>query len=217
MGYGPHTYSPQLPGRVALWSPENPAYPAWTFVTVSGEKRYMGLCVPIIKLEPCNVSIQEQTAGVTALAFSSSNPTTLAVGHFHGSVALYDTRSRSSTPIAACTAGDGSHSDPVWALCWVAASGRGEQAESLVSTSTDGRVVQWSLSKVHRGLNTCYTNSIDPRPTRSVIDCSDCSALLLHAGLGAPRPDAAEASAAMPRTLHRRPVRQHWSGTCAGQ
>lgn len=85
---------------------------------------------------------------MTAVAFSHSDPHSLAVGLFDGTVALYNTRARSGQPTAQCSAGSGSHSDPVWALHWVATSGGGEQAESLVSTSTDGRVVQWSVTKV---------------------------------------------------------------------
>ena len=36
VGYGPHAFAPQLPGRVALWSLEDPDYPSWTFTTSAG-------------------------------------------------------------------------------------------------------------------------------------------------------------------------------------
>lgn len=36
VGYGPYAFAPQLTGRVALWSLEDPAYPSWTFTTSSG-------------------------------------------------------------------------------------------------------------------------------------------------------------------------------------
>ena len=85
---------------------------------------------------------------MTAVAFASSDPHCLAVGLFDGTVALYNVRARSTQPTAQCTAGGGSHSDPVWALHWVVSSGGMEEAESLVSTSTDGRVIQWSVTKV---------------------------------------------------------------------
>jgi dynein intermediate chain 4, axonemal len=46
----------------------------------------------------------------------------------------------------ASSSSTGKHSDPVWKLRWV---DRGiEQQEVLVSISTDGRVTQWSTTKV---------------------------------------------------------------------
>ena len=92
-------------------------------------------------------------AGVTSLAFSASSPKTLAVGHYDGSVEVFHTALRSATPAARCTAGGGAHAEPVWGLAWVPAAGGVNDSETLVSISTDGRVIQWSVSKV------CSTNA----------------------------------------------------------
>ena len=89
----------------------------------------------------------ESRAGVTSLAFSSSSPKSLAVGFYDGSVAVFNTALRSTTPAVRCTAGSGSHAAPVWGVAWVAPAGGMETSETLVSISTDGRVIQWSVNK----------------------------------------------------------------------
>eukprot|EP00878_Enallax_costatus_P041950 GHUV01048885.1.p1 GENE.GHUV01048885.1~~GHUV01048885.1.p1 ORF type:complete len:414 (+),score=115.24 GHUV01048885.1:1124-2365(+) len=74
-------------GRIALWSLKNQFNPVWTFETKSA---------------------------VTALDFSKQSPHILAVGLHDGTIAIYDVRSRSDTPLMASTADTGKHSDPVW-------------------------------------------------------------------------------------------------------
>ncbi len=54
----------------------------------------------------------------------------------------------SAVPAARCTAAGGAHAEPVWGLAWVPGAGGVNDSETLVSTSTDGRVVQWSVNKV---------------------------------------------------------------------
>ncbi len=82
------------------------------------------------------------------MAFSASSPKTLAVGHYDGSVEVFHTALRSAVPAARCTAASGAHAEPVWGLAWVPAAGGVNDSETLVSISTDGRIVQWSVNKV---------------------------------------------------------------------
>lgn len=109
---------PQPPGPQAFWSLKNPQHPLWTFETPSG---------------------------VTSLDFSETQPNLLAVGRYDGTVTIYDVASRKVTPMMESTLAQGQHSDPVWNLKWVRRGTEG--LEILVSVSTDGRVVQWSIAK----------------------------------------------------------------------
>ena len=97
--------------------------------------------------------------GVTSLAFSASCPKTLAAGHYDGSVEVFNTALRSSVPAARCTAAGGAHAEPVWGLAWVPAAGGVNDSETLVSISTDGRIVQWSVNKV-RTLLVCSNTQV---------------------------------------------------------
>lgn len=58
---------------------------------------------------------------------------------------IYDVVSRKAQPMMESTLAQGQHSDPVWNLKWVRRGTDG--LEILVSVSTDGRVVQWSIAK----------------------------------------------------------------------
>lgn len=81
----------------------------------------------------------------------------LAVATYDGVIALYDTKGNSpgsayiKVPILDSTqteehgASQVKHKDPVWDLEWV---DRGdERGECLVSISTDGLVIQWTVKK----------------------------------------------------------------------
>jgi len=121
-------------GMVALWSVRNLAFPRLVLETKSG---------------------------VTALDFSTRNPSHLAVGLQDGTVAVYDVRASSSggggqtsssggslgavQPIMHSTVANGKHADPVWKVHWL---DRGpDRDELLITISTDGRLVQWSTEK----------------------------------------------------------------------
>lgn len=119
VAYGEYAFLRQRPGLVAFWSLKNPKHPLWYFEV------------------PC---------GVTAVDFSTTAPNLLAVGRYDGTVAIYDVRQRGSTPMMESTLASGQHSDPVWNLKWVR-RGNDNAEEWLISVSTDGRVVQWSIAK----------------------------------------------------------------------
>ncbi|KAK1942870.1 WD repeat-containing protein 78 [Phytophthora citrophthora] len=125
-------------GLVLFWSLTNPEYP---------ERIYH---LPV---------------SVTSIDFSTAHPYLLAAGFADGVVAIYDTRKDDSTatpstgatttpgddtalkhvpvPIATSSGMSGKHLDAVWQVRWVARGG----GESVVSVSSDGRVVEWSLKK----------------------------------------------------------------------
>jgi hypothetical protein len=48
-------------------------------------------------------------------------------------------------PIESSAGMEGSHMDPVWQLKWIVKGA--ERLETLVSISTDGRILEWNLKK----------------------------------------------------------------------
>jgi hypothetical protein len=107
-------------GLVLFWSLRNPDYP---------EK------------------ILRTPHSVTALEFSKQNPMILAVGLSNGDVNVYDVKRETNwgIPIESSSGMEGSHMDPVWQLKWIVKGA--ERLETLVSISTDGRVLEWNLKK----------------------------------------------------------------------
>jgi hypothetical protein len=108
-------------GLVLFWSLRNPDYP---------EK------------------ILRTNHSVTALDFSKVNPMTLAVGLSNGDVNIYDVKREGANwqiPIETSAGMSGAHLDPVWQVKWVV-KGQ-DRTETLVSISTDGRVLEWNLKK----------------------------------------------------------------------
>lgn len=84
---------------------------------------------------------------VTSLDFSSVNPMLLAVGCYNGDVAVYNLRKDDwSKPAASSVGVVGGHTEPVWQLKWIK-RGKNDSVETLVSTSTDGNVYEWSMKK----------------------------------------------------------------------
>jgi WD40 repeat protein len=84
---------------------------------------------------------------VTALDFSRRNTTLLAVGFYNGDIAVYDVRRDADweKPMESSIGMPGSHSDPVWQVKWL--SKGHDRVDTLISISTDGNVLQWSLKK----------------------------------------------------------------------
>eukprot|EP00903_Cladosiphon_okamuranus_P013687 g12746.t1 len=123
VGYGAFFFSPNVHkgGAVLFWSVRNPEYPERTIHTQSS---------------------------VTSLDFAERHPTLLAVGMYDGTIAIYDTAREGenfSAAVAESSTSHGKHTDPVWQVQWV---NKGvERGETLVSISTDGRVVEWSMKK----------------------------------------------------------------------
>jgi WD40 repeat protein len=110
-------------GLVLFWSLRNPEYPEKVLRTPSP---------------------------VTAMEFSRLSPMLLAVGFASGDVNVYDVKREGaewSTPVESSVGmavGQG-HTDSVWQVKWVPRGA--ERVENLVSISTDGRVLQWSIKK----------------------------------------------------------------------
>lgn len=109
-----------LGGLVLFWSLRNPEYP---------EK------------------VLRTNAPVTSMDFSKFSPMLLAVGLSNGNVNVFDVKREHDfeRPIETSAGMTGGHTDPVWQVNWV--SKANERVESLVSISTDGRVLQWSTKK----------------------------------------------------------------------
>ena len=71
----------------------------------------------------------------------------MAVGTYDGIVAIYDIRKDSNKPILENKESAGKHSDVIWELHWTSNSKGNDKGESLVSVSSDGRIVEWSMKK----------------------------------------------------------------------
>ena len=110
-------------GLVLFWSLRNPEYPEKVLRTPSP---------------------------VTAMEFSRLSPMLLAVGLQSGDVNVYDVQREGSDwsiPVESSVGmavGVG-HTDSVWQLKWVPRGA--DRVETLVSISSDGRVLQWTIKK----------------------------------------------------------------------
>jgi len=126
VSYGDTAPVPSMPGGLVLfWSLKNPTYPERVIRT---------------------------RTGVTALHFSSVHPNMVAAGTHDGSVMLWDLRRPSDAPVlksgsSVSTHNDQKHTDIVWETRWVDQGPDKQPPELLVSVSSDGNVLQWSLKK----------------------------------------------------------------------
>ncbi|CAM9285758.1 unnamed protein product, partial [Phaeothamnion confervicola] len=128
----------QRDGSVLFWSLRNPDFPEKCIATPSG---------------------------VTAIDFSQAHPNLLAVGMYTGAIAIYDTAKEKelgnvvlanadragagaggvAAPLVESSTSAGKHTEAVWQVKWV--NKGAERGEGLVSISTDGRVIEWSIKK----------------------------------------------------------------------
>jgi len=126
VSYGDTAPVPSMPGGLVLfWSLKNPTYPERVIRT---------------------------RHGVTALHFSSVHPNMVAAGTHDGSVMIWDLRRPSDSPVlrsgsSVSTHNDQKHTDIVWETRWVDQGPDKQPPELLVSVSSDGNVLQWSLKK----------------------------------------------------------------------
>ena len=126
VSYGDTAPVPINPGGLVLfWSLKNPTYPERVIRT---------------------------RHGVTALHFSSIHPNMVAAGTHDGSVMIWDLRRPSDTPVlrsgsSVSSHNDQKHTDIVWETRWVDQGPDKQPPELLVSVSSDGNVLQWSLKK----------------------------------------------------------------------
>jgi WD40 repeat protein len=109
-------------GFVCCWSLKNP-------------------CAPerVIKIE--------SDAGVSAMHFSSTHPSLLAVGNTDGTLALYDVRKHGNSPALKTTVSTGQHTGTIWEVKWVEKAKDRTASENLISISADGHVMEWSIKK----------------------------------------------------------------------
>jgi WD40 repeat protein len=119
--YGGFDLAPDAPGNIMFWTLKNPHFPERIIQTPS-------------KAMTCS--------------FSKENPNLLAVGCQNGIVAVYDVRKKGDTPVVENRESLGKHLDAVWEIKWVSKGGASaDKGETLVSVSSDGRVVEWSMKK----------------------------------------------------------------------
>lgn len=86
-------------------------------------------------------------SSVSSLDFSKLNANLLAVGMKNGSISLFDVRLDQDHPVMDNSSIIGKHRDSVSELRWVPEDIEAKSAEVLVSVSSDGRVIQWSIRK----------------------------------------------------------------------
>jgi len=92
--------------------------------------------------------IFEIPSSVTSLGFSKQSPNLLAVGVHTGVIYLFNVASKSTDWIFDTKDLIGKHIGPVWSLKWIQRErGSDEKIEVLISCSSDGRVVQWTVRK----------------------------------------------------------------------
>lgn len=118
--YGELDFNSNQDGILAFWTLKNPSFPE---------------------------RIIKYPSRITSCQFSKNNPNLIAGGTHNGIVAIWDIRKPGNQPILANNDQNskGKHSDCVWEVQWV---GKGQKGgESLVSISSDGRVVEWSMKK----------------------------------------------------------------------
>lgn len=126
VSYGDTAPVPINPGGLVLfWSLKNPTYPERVIRT---------------------------RQGVTTLHFSSIHPNMVAAGAHDGSVMIWDLRRPSDAPVlrsgsSVSSHNDQKHTDIVWETRWVDQGPDKQPPELLVSVSSDGNVLQWSLKK----------------------------------------------------------------------
>ena len=139
VGYGSYSFHEQRAGRICIFSLRSTAWPE--------------------KVIWCE-------SGVMAMAFhpEEAYSSLLAVGHYDGSVGVYDIRHRDDSPIYSSESPETHHADPVWAVQWVTSqgdgggngNGGGGLRENLLfhSISSDSEVKLWRMSQNELGCET---------------------------------------------------------------
>ncbi|XP_067893388.1 dynein axonemal intermediate chain 4 isoform X2 [Heterodontus francisci] len=123
VGYGQFGYKEQRGGLICCWSLKNPMWPE--------------------RIYNCE-------SGVTALEFSADSPNLLAVGHYDGTVAIYNIRNADNGLVLDSSNDLNKHIGPVWQLKWTEQdrNSKGDEKEgTLISIAADGRIAKWTLAK----------------------------------------------------------------------
>ncbi|KWU43704.1 WD40 repeat-like protein [Rhodotorula sp. JG-1b] len=85
-------------------------------------------------------------SGILSIAFSPFNSNLVVGGTYSGQILLWDTRSRHSNAVLKTPLSTSGHTHPVYSLALLGT----QNANSLVSASTDGVVCAWSLDMLAR-------------------------------------------------------------------
>jgi len=123
VGYGNFGADGNEDGLICCWSLKNPEFP---------ERMY------------------RLASAVTALDFSSSSPSLLAVGLRDGTIAIYNVKYTTASALIDSSESNGKQAGPIWQLRWIdrnKGTGEDKGGEVLVSGSADGRITQWSIRK----------------------------------------------------------------------
>lgn len=116
--YGDPDINSKLPGFLCFWTLKNPLHPERIIETSRG-------------LSYCN--------------FSKRNPYLIVVSDYMGEIMIYDLRSNSDKPIADSSEVKEKHTDIVWECKWI--ERQNDKNEIIVTTSSDGKMKEWSLKK----------------------------------------------------------------------
>ncbi|CAF0742012.1 unnamed protein product [Adineta steineri] len=122
VGYGYFQYNDDKQGLVCCWNAKNLEFP---------ERHY------------------QTNASVTSLSFSIKHPNLLAVGLFNGNICVFDLNENNTFPIVDTNKYDKKHTNPVWQIEWNERDRSSEidNSEILISISSDGRIIRWTLRK----------------------------------------------------------------------
>jgi dynein intermediate chain 4, axonemal len=118
VSYGEYDSISKKPGMLLFWTLKSPKFPE-----------------RIIKAD----------SGLISCHFSKINPNLIATGSCDGVVAIYDVRKKGDKPAAESSQMLEKHIDTVWEVKWHDQGN--EKGENLISISSDGRIVEWSIKK----------------------------------------------------------------------
>ena len=133
VSYGPYDFNQAYTGvgLIALWNLSNPE-------------------------SPLALLHAPDDSGVTAIDFSSSNPSLLAAGLYDGSVCVYNVakilsgENQTGMPdLCSDQLIPGTHTEAVWQVKYVSTPNAEQGSENIISISTDGKVLEWTT---HKGL-----------------------------------------------------------------
>jgi len=101
------------------------------------------ICLWTLKSPKYPERIIKTPTRLTSCKFSARNPNLVATGDYDGVIAIYDIRSAGNKPVIDSRDCKDKHIDVVWEVQWIS---KGTQ-DNLVSISSDGRIVEWTMKK----------------------------------------------------------------------